>query len=88
MTEITYVTFIGLAAGTLTTIAFLPQVIKTWKTQTAKDLSFGTFTILSTGVFLWLVYGLLIGDLPIILANAVTLLLVGALVFFKLTFKD
>lgn len=88
MTEITYVTFIGLAAATLTTVAFLPQVIKTWKSQTAKDLSFGTFSILSSGVFLWLVYGFLIGDLPIILANAVTLLLVGALVFFKLTFKD
>lgn len=88
MAEITYVTIIGLAAATLTTIAFLPQVIKTWKAQSAKDLSFGTFTILSTGVFLWLVYGILISDLPIILANAVTLLLVGALVFFKLTLKD
>ncbi|MEX0662018.1 MAG: SemiSWEET transporter [Balneolaceae bacterium] len=88
MTEITYITFIGFGAATLTTIAFLPQVIKTWKSKTAKDLSFGTFSILSSGVFLWLVYGLLIGDLPIILANAVTLLLVGALVFFKLTFKD
>ncbi len=88
MIEINYVTLIGLAAASLTTIAFLPQVIKTWKSQSAKDLSFGTFSIFSSGVILWLVYGILIGDLPIILANAITLLLAGTLVYFKLTFKD
>ncbi len=88
MSEINYVTLIGLAAATLTTIAFLPQVIKTWKSQSAKDLSFGTFSIFSMGVILWLIYGLLIGDLPIILANTITLILAGTLVFFKLTFKN
>lgn len=88
MPEINYVTLIGLAAATLTTIAFLPQVIKTWKSQSAKDLSFGTFSIFSTGIILWLIYGLLIGDLPIIFANSVTLLLAGTLVYFKLTLKD
>jgi len=88
MPEITSVTVIGLIAATLTTIAFLPQVIKTWKSRSAKDLSLGTFSIFTCGVIMWLIYGLLILDLPIILANGITLLLVGALVVFKLTFKD
>jgi len=81
-------TFIGLAAACLTTIAFLPQVIKTWKSQSARDLSLGTFSIFTTGVALWLAYGLMIGDLPIILANSVTLLLAGSLLVFKLTMKN
>jgi len=71
-----YVTAIGLVAATLTTLAFLPQVIKTWKSKSAEDLSLGTFSMICAGVFCWLIYGLLIGDLPIILANAVTLVLV------------
>ena len=70
------VTLLGFVAGTLTTLAFLPQVIKTWRTKSSNDLSVGTLRMISTGVLLWLVYGLLVGDLPIIVANAVTLVLV------------
>ncbi len=72
------VTALGLLAATLTTLAFLPQVIKTWKAKSAEELSIGTFGMLCTGVFCWLMYGLLIDDLPVILANAVTLVLVVA----------
>jgi MtN3 and saliva related transmembrane protein len=50
--------YLGLAAGALTTISFLPQVIKTWKSKSAKDLSFGMFGIFSLGVLLWLIYGI------------------------------
>jgi MtN3 and saliva related transmembrane protein len=71
----TVTTILGLLAGTLTTIAFLPQVIKTWKSRSAKDLSLGMLAAFSAGVLLWLVYGFLIDSLPIILANAVTLIL-------------
>ncbi|MTI20437.1 hypothetical protein E1176_05325 [Fulvivirga sp. RKSG066] len=78
------VTLIGLVAAFCTTIAFLPQVIKSWKTKSAKDLSLGMFLIFSLGVFLWLVYGLLINDLPIIIANAFTLVLSSIILFFKL----
>ncbi len=88
MLEITPVTFIGLLAATLTTFAFVPQVVKTWQSRSAKDLSLGTFSILSTGVFLWLVYGILISDLPIIAANVVTLCILLVLLVFKLTFKE
>ncbi|MDX1629826.1 MAG: SemiSWEET transporter [Fulvivirga sp.] len=79
-------TSIGLTAAFLTTIAFLPQVIKTWKTRSAKDLSLGMFSLFTTGIFLWLVYGLLVNDLPIILANIFTLTLSGIILFFKLKY--
>jgi len=81
-------TIIGLTAGFCTTAAFLPQAIKTWKSKSAKDLSLGMYSIFCTGVLLWLTYGILIGDLPIILTNAVTLTLALSILYFKLTFKD
>jgi len=80
-------TIIGLLAGTLTTIAFLPQVIKTLKLKETKDISLWMYIILCTGVFLWLVYGLLIKDLPIILANGITLILALIILSFKLKYK-
>ena len=81
-------TLIGLAAGFCTTMAFLPQAVKTWRSKSAKDLSLGMYLIFCTGVVLWLTYGILISDLPIILTNLVTLLLAISILYFKLTFKD
>ncbi len=78
---------IGLAAGTLTTAAFVPQVVKTWRTRSTRDISLGMFSILCTGVALWLLYGLLTGDLPVILANIVTLLLAGTVLILKVKHK-
>ncbi len=75
---------VGALAGLLTTVAFLPQVIKTWKSRSAADLSLGMFAILCAGVALWLLYGLLLGAWPVILANAATLLLAGAILAMKL----
>lgn len=83
-----FVTIIGLAAGFCTTAAFLPQAIKTWKSKSAKDLSLGMYLIFCTGVMLWLTYGILINDLPIILTNVVTLTLALSILYFKLTFKN
>jgi MtN3 and saliva related transmembrane protein len=79
---------LGLAAGSLTTAAFLPQVIKTWKSRSAKDLSLGMFSLFCLGVLLWLVYGLMVKDIPVIAANMVTLMLASTLLFFKLRFKQ
>jgi MtN3 and saliva related transmembrane protein len=79
---------LGLAAGSLTTAAFLPQVIKTWKSRSAKDLSLGMFSLFCLGVLLWLVYGLMVSDVPVIAANLVTLMLASTLLYFKLSFKD
>ena len=69
-----WITVLGLAAAACTTISFLPQAIKTVKSRRAKDISIGTYSILTIGVFLWLLYGILIKDTPIIIANAITLL--------------
>jgi len=68
-------TTLGLVAATCTTMAFLPQVIRNWRTKSVGDLSFGTFGVFTTGVVLWLIYGALIRNLPIVLSNVVTLAL-------------
>lgn len=78
---------LGLFAGMLTTISFLPQVIKTWKTKSAKDLSLGMFLIFAVGVSLWLVYGIYVGNIPVIAANACTLVMCSTILYFKLKFK-
>jgi MtN3 and saliva related transmembrane protein len=82
--SISIYTLIGLAAAFCTTIAFLPQVIRTWRTRSTKDLSLPMFLIFTTGIFLWLVYGLAMRDLPLILANGVTFVLSGTILYFKL----
>ena len=66
---------IGALAGGLTTIAFIPQVARTWKTGSARDISLFTYLLFSCGVLLWLIYGIRLHALPIILANSITLLL-------------
>jgi MtN3 and saliva related transmembrane protein len=81
------VQILGLLAGSLTTIAFVPQVIKTYQSRSAKDLSLGMFTIFCSGTALWLSYGIVIEDLPVIVANAMTLALSAVLIFFKFRFK-
>jgi MtN3 and saliva related transmembrane protein len=78
---------LGISAGILTTISFLPQVIKTWKSRSAKDLSLGMFSLFCLGVVLWLAYGILVHDIPVIVANLMTLILASTLLFFKLSFK-
>ncbi len=85
-TTMDFTTITGLVAGTMTTIAFLPQLIQTWKTRSAKDVSLGMFLIFTTGVVLWVIYGLMIQSLPIIAANAVTLLLAGAILVLKVRY--
>ncbi|HKN87735.1 MAG TPA: SemiSWEET transporter [Nitrospiraceae bacterium] len=80
------ITIIGLVAGTLTTIAFLPQLTMTWKSKSAKDVSLGMFLIFCSGVLLWLIYGILIDALPIILTNTATLILSGAILMLKLKY--
>lgn len=80
-------TILGLVAGTLTTIAFLPQVVKTWQSKSAKDFSFGMLITFSVGVFLWLVYGLYKNELPIILANLITFALNSIIIVLKLKYR-
>lgn len=65
---------LGLMAATFTTVSFLPQAIKTIKTKHVKGLSLMTYLIFNVGLIFWLIYGLMINNLPIILANIVTLI--------------
>lgn len=78
---------LGLVAGSCTTAAFIPQVLKTWRSRSAKDLSLGMFSIFSLGVLLWLMYGFLVMDIPVIVANMVTLVLASFLLVLKLKWK-
>ena len=81
-----YVEVIGFAAGIGTTIAFLPQVIKIWKTKSTKDISLIMFVVFSIGVFLWLVYGILIDSIPVIIANFITFILTFIILIFKVRY--
>lgn len=78
---------LGLLAGTLTTASFLPQVIKTWRSRSAGDISLVMFALFSLGVLLWIVYGFTVGALPIIVANVITLLLSMTILVFKIRYK-
>lgn len=80
-------TVIGLLAATLTTVAYVPQVLRAWRTRSTHDISLPMFMLMSAGIALWLAYGVLINDLPLIAANLVTLILVLSVLYFKLRYK-
>lgn len=69
--ETIMIEILGYISATITTIAFLPQIIKTFKTKSAKDVSMGMFVLFTTGVFLWIIYGILTNTIPVLIANAV-----------------
>ncbi|NEQ73287.1 MAG: hypothetical protein F6K23_09525 [Okeania sp. SIO2C9] len=81
------VTALGLLAGSLTTISFLPQVIKTWRTRSTKDISLEMFAIFCSGVLIWIIYGILVKDTPVIFTNVATLTLASPILWFKLKYK-
>ena len=78
--------FIGYAAAFLTTASFLPQVIKVWRSRSTRDISLATYGMFTLGAGLWLAYGLVIQATPVILANAVTVVLAAAVLVAKLRF--
>lgn len=75
---------IGTAAAILTTLAFLPQAWRSWRTRDLAGISLGMYGLFTLGVFLWLLYGLLLGQWPIIVANAITLILSCSILFLKI----
>ncbi len=81
------ITIIGLCAASFTTFAFLPQLIKTIKLKQTKDLSLMMYLVFVIGIVLWLIYGINKNDLPIILANIVSLLLSGTVLVLKIIYK-
>ncbi|MCC5898562.1 MULTISPECIES: SemiSWEET family sugar transporter [Cyanophyceae] len=80
-------TILGLLAGTMTTIAYLPQLIKTWQSKSADDISWSMLIILCLGILLWLVYGTSVHDLPVICANILTLILSSTILGLKVHYR-
>ena len=78
---------LGYAAGILTSIAFIPQVLQIYKTKSAKDVSLAMFLLFTMGVVLWLVYGIKANAFPVIMANGITLLLSLVILFFKYKYR-
>lgn len=81
-----WTTAIGLLAAALTTVSFLPQVVKILKTKHTKAISLLMYVIFATGVLLWLIYGISIKDLPIILANGITLIIAAIVLILKIKY--
>jgi len=79
----TLLDLLGLSAGSLTTLSFVPQVIKTWRSKSADDISTGMFVIFSIGLVMWLIYGLYLQSQPIIVSNIVTLALTIVILILK-----
>ncbi len=77
-------TIIGFVAAVLTTSAFVPQAVKTWKTRSTSDLSLPMYLMMFIGISLWLIYGLSKNDWPIILANGVSFCLAFVILYFKI----
>ena len=78
---------LGMVAGTISAITFLPQVIKTWKSKSAKDISMLMFSFATISVILWLIYGIIINNWPVIYTNGCVLILSLIMLFFKLKFN-
>ena len=78
---------IGAAAAILTTVSFVPQALKTFRTRDVSGISLGMYSLFTIGVALWLVYGLMLGDAPIVVANAITLALALAVLVMKLRYR-
>ena len=76
--------YAGYAAALCTTTAYVPQVLKVWRTRTTKDISLKMFLVLVTGLALWLTYGIHRGETPLIMANSITLVLAGTILYLKL----
>jgi MtN3 and saliva related transmembrane protein len=81
------ITIIGLIAALFTTVSLIPQLIKTYKTKSTKDISTGMFSLFGVGVLLWFVYGVFVNDLPIIVANSLAFIQATVILLFKAKYK-
>lgn len=79
--------FMGFFAAICTTASFIPQALKVYRTRKTTDISLGMFSLMSLGVALWDVYGFMIGSLPIIAANSITLTLSVYILIMKIRFN-
>lgn len=84
--DMTSLDHLGLIATCFTTSSFVPQVWRTWKTRDVSGISLASYAVITVGLALWLVYGLLRGDLPLVVANAVMVVLTAAITLMKIVY--
>ena len=87
MRHFNYIDFFGFLAALLTTIAFLPQLYKTWKTKSADDVSLIMLILFITGLTCWIIYGIQINSIPILVANIITFILNFSILILKITLR-
>ena len=88
MHQFNYIDLFGFSAASLTTIAFLPQLYKTWKTKSAEDVSLITLILFLTGLICWIIYGLKINSIPILVANVITFIFNFSILILKITYSN
>jgi MtN3 and saliva related transmembrane protein len=81
-----FIQLVGLVAGTLTTGAYLPQVLRAWRTRSTRDVSLKMYLVMVTGTALWLVYGIALWSWPIMLSNGASLILTCSILILKLRY--
>lgn len=86
-TKIDPTEILGLIAGILTTAAYIPQVFRTWRLKSAGDISLLMISLTTVGIFLWFLYGLSIGSLPVMIANFITCVLTCAVLVMKIRYR-
>ena len=82
-----YIDLFGFSAALLTTIAFIPQLYKTWKTKSAEDVSLIMLILFITGLICWIIYGLKINSIPILVANIITFIFNFSILILKITYR-
>ena len=87
MSNFNYIDLIGFFAALLTTIAFLPQLYKTWNTKSADDVSLIMLILFLTGLACWIIYGIQINSIPILIANILTFIFNFSILFLKITYS-
>jgi MtN3 and saliva related transmembrane protein len=81
------ITVLGFMAGTLTTVSFVPQAHKAWRSKSCDDLSWGMLLFFTVGIFLWLVYGVMLHATPIVVTNSITLVLLLSIILMKTRYR-
>ena len=87
MNHSNYIDLFGFLAALLTTIAFLPQLYKTWKTKSADDVSLVMLILFITGLIFWIIYGVKINSIPILVANIITFIFNFSILILKITYS-
>jgi len=81
-----YVDIIGYVAGLLVLLSLIPQIIKSWKTKSTKDISLLRYIIYIIGIIMWLIYGIILVNGPMIIANSISLVLASSILYLKLKY--